>query len=127
MPPDGRYWFSDLPRPVQVQLAGIGPLLFGGVVGFILSESSAGYWILTGLSVVGGIAGGLEHRTLRGAAIRGVVAGTLFATGIVVAHAISEERKLTSAPSPIGLLIPLAAIGGALLASLGWRLARGRT
>ena len=70
-----RYSFSDLPRAIQVQLAGIGPLLFGAVVGFMLGESAAAYWALTALSVVGGIAGGLDHSDLRAAAARGLVAG----------------------------------------------------
>ena len=82
-----RYGFSDLPRAVQVQLAGIGPLLFGAVVGFMLGESEVGYWVLTGLSVVGGVAGGLDHPELRAAAARGLVAGALFGSGIVAAQA----------------------------------------
>ena len=121
----GRYSFSDLPPAVRVQLAGIGPLLFGGVVGLMLGESATGYWILTGVSLPGGIAGGLEHRTARGAAARGAVAGGLFGTGIVVAHAVSGDGTRATVPSPLVLLIVIAAIGGTFLASVGYRLARG--
>jgi hypothetical protein len=116
------YTFADLPRVVQVQLAGIGPLLLGAVIGLMLGETATGYWILTGLSVFGGIAGGLEHGTIRGALIRGLATGLCFGTGIVVAHAISGDRALATVPSPLVLLIVPAALGGAVLASVGWRL-----
>jgi hypothetical protein len=65
------YTFGELPRPVQVQLAGIGPLLLGGVVGFLLGETTTGYWAVTGLGLIGGIGGGLEHVRLRAAGARG--------------------------------------------------------
>jgi hypothetical protein len=122
---DGRSSFSDLPRAVQVQLAGIGPLLFGAVVGFMLGESEAGYWVLTGLSAVGGVVGGLDHPGLRAAAVRGLVAGGLFGGGIVAAHELSGDAALATAPSPLGLLVAIAAAAGAGLATVG-SLLRGR-
>ena len=122
---EGRYSFSDLPLAVQVQLAGLGPLLFGAVVGFMLGESEAGYWILTGLSVIGGVAGGLDHVTRRAAAARGLVAGVFFGAGIVVAHEISGDTPLAKVPSPMILLVVIAAVAGAGLGTLGGVL-RGR-
>jgi hypothetical protein len=116
---DGRASFSDLPRAVQVQLAGIGPLLLGAVVGFMLGESETGYWVLTGLSLVGGLAGGLDHPELRAAAARGVVAGSFFGLGIVAAHEISGDAALVTVPSPLVLLVPIAAAGGAVLGTIG--------
>lgn len=120
------YAFGDLPLPVQVQLAGIGPLLLGAVVGFLLGESAAGYWIVTGLGVLGGLGGGLEHVTARAAAARGVVAGILFGTGIVVAHAVSGDHPLAKVPSPLALLIAFGAVGGVVLALVGFWLGRSR-
>jgi hypothetical protein len=116
---DGRSSFSDLPPAVQVQLAVIGPLLFGAVVGFMLGESETGYWVLTGLSVVGGIVGGLDHRELRAAAARGLVAGAFFAAGIIAAHEISGNAALATVPSPLGLLVVIAAVAGAGLGAVG--------
>lgn len=121
-----RYRFGQLPTPVQVQLAGIGPLLLGGVVGFLLVETTTGYWVVTGVSLIGGIGGGLEHVRLRAAALRGVVAGTLFGIGIVVAHAVSGHRALATVPSPIVLLIVFTTVGGTVLALIGFWL-RGLT
>jgi hypothetical protein len=102
-----------------VQLAGIGPLLFGAVVGFMLGESEAGYWALTGLSVFGGLAGGVDHPDLRGAVVHGLVAGGLFGGGIVAAHEISGDPALAAVPSPLGLLVAIAAAGGAGLGTVG--------
>jgi hypothetical protein len=116
---DGRASFSDLPRAVQVQLAGIGPLLLGAVLGFMLGESETGYWVLTGMSLVGGVAGGLDHPQLRAAATRGVVAGGFFGLGIVAAHEISGDATLVTVPSPLILLVPIAAAGGAVLGTVG--------
>jgi hypothetical protein len=117
-----RYLFSELPRVLQVQLAGLGPLLFGGVIGFLLGESATGYWILTALSLPLGLVGGLEHRELREAAIRGLLTGGCFGTGIVVAHAVSGDPPLASVPSPLVLLIVFGAVGGAFLTTVGCRL-----
>jgi hypothetical protein len=111
--------FSDLPPAVQVQLAGVGPLLFGAVVGFMLGESEAGYWVLTALSVVGGVVGGLDHPGLHAAALRGLVAGALFAAGIVAAHELWGNAALAAVPSPLGLLIAIAAAAGAGLGTIG--------
>lgn len=116
--------FSTLPRPVQVQIAGLGPLLLGAVCGFLLDSSAAGYWIVSGLGVVGGIAGGLEHRGARAGARRGVVAGTLFGIGIVTAHAIAGRGALAPIPSPSSLLVPLTAVAGTLLGAAGGALRR---
>jgi hypothetical protein len=114
-----RHWFGELPLPVQAQLAGIGPFLFGAVVGLMLGESAAGYWALTALSVGGGIAGGFERAAPRSGAARGVLAGTSFGTGIVLAHAVSGDKALATVPSPLVLLILFAAVGGVALGMLG--------
>jgi hypothetical protein len=110
---------DSLPRPTQVQLVVGGPLLLGMVTGFFLGIEAAAYWALTGVAVAGGLAGGLEHRTLRSAALRGVVAGTLFGAGVLVADAVSTDSPLAELPSPPILLVPLSAAIGAGLHALG--------
>jgi hypothetical protein len=117
--------FGDLPRAVQVQLAAIGPLLFGLVCGFVLALDAAGYWALTALSVVGGVAGGTEHRAVRTAALRGLIAGACFGLGVVVADGASGRPALAPVPSPTGLLVVISAVAGALLAAAGARLRAG--
>jgi hypothetical protein len=102
-----------------VQIAGLGPLLFGAVCGFVLSESATGWWVLQAVAALGGLAGGVEHDGPRPGALRGLVAGALFGAGIVVAHAISAEQPLALVPSPIGILVIVTAVLGTLLGAIG--------
>jgi hypothetical protein len=89
------------------------------VTGFFLGIDAAAYWALTGAAVAGGVAGGFEHRAPGSAAMRGVVAGTLFGAGVVVADAVSKQPALAPLPSPPILLVPLSAAIGAGLHALG--------
>src|SRR5437588_10514839 len=111
--------FAQLPRPIQVQLAAIGPLLFGLVCGFLLEINAAGYWVASALGVVGGLVGGTEHSTTHTAALRGAAAGTCFGLGVVVANAASKGRPLAPLPSPPVLLIVVSAVAGTGLAAAG--------
>jgi hypothetical protein len=96
-----------------------GPLLLGMVTGFFLGIDAATYWVLSGVAALGGVSGGLEHRTPRGAAVRGLLAGALFGAGVVLADAVSDQPALAELPSPPILLVPLAAAIGAGLHALG--------
>lgn len=111
--------FAQLPRTIQVQLAAIGPLLFGLVTGFLLDINAVAYWSASGLGVVGGIAGGTEHGAVRPATVRGLAAGTCFGVGLVSANAASKGRPLAPLPSPAALLILITAIAGLGLAAAG--------
>jgi hypothetical protein len=110
---------ATLPRPVQVQLLVGGPVLFGLVVGFFLGISPGAYWALTAAALLGGLAGGLEHCGGRAGARRGVVAGTLFAGGLLLASEVSGDPALAELPSPPILLVPLSAAIGTGLGAAG--------
>jgi hypothetical protein len=110
---------ESLPRPTAVQIVVGGPLLLGMVTGFFLGIDAATWWVLNGVGALGGFLGGLEHRTARGAALRGLLAGLLFGGGIVLADAVSDQPALAEIPSPPILLVPLAAAIGAGLHALG--------
>jgi hypothetical protein len=118
--------FNELPRAIQVQLAAVGPLLFGLVCGFVLELNAAAYWTASVLSVIGGLMGGTEHAGTRPAAFRGTVAGTCFGLGIVIAHAASDRPALAPLPSPVVTLILITAAAGGGLAAAGARLASRR-
>jgi hypothetical protein len=119
--------FAQLPRPIQVQLAAIGPLLFGLVCGFLLEINAVAYWGASALSVVGGLVGGAEHAAVRPAALRGAAAGTCFGLGVVIANAASKGQPLAPLPSPTALLILITAIAGTGLAATGaWLTGRRR-
>jgi hypothetical protein len=121
----GALTFSELPASAQFQIAVLGPILVGAICGFLLGESTAGWWIAQAAAAVGGIAGGFEHRGARPGALRGLVAGILFGLGIVAADAISGDPPQAEAPDPIALIVPLAAVIGSGLGALGGGL-RGR-
>ena len=120
--------FAALPRPVQVQLAIFGPLLFGMIAGFLLGETDTGYWIITALATIGGVLGGMEHVGARDGAIRGVAGGFFFGLGIVIADAIADNVHQVEVPDPIIVLVIVTTIAGTLLGALGGAItARGAT
>jgi hypothetical protein len=116
--------FRDRPRPIQIVLGGCVPLVFGAVVGIVLGVSAGGYWALSVLAGLGAVVAGFEHRDGWGGADRGLVGGVLFATGLLVAHAIAGTHAKVSLGSFPPLLIVVDAIFGMLLGALGGRLAR---
>lgn len=116
--------FRDRPRPFQVIVGGVVPLLFGAVVGVVLGISSGAYWGLSALAAIGGVLAGLEHRDGWGGADRGLAGGALFGLGVLVAHAIAGTHAKVSLGSFPPLLVVIDGIVGMFLGALGGRLAR---
>jgi hypothetical protein len=119
--------FNQLPRPVQFQIAAVGPLLLGLVCGFFLGVSAASFWVVNALGILGGLLGGLEASAQRDAATRGAVAGAMFGLGVYVAHVASGDPAHAPLPSPDLLIVPLSALVGCGLALAGTLAARRRT
>jgi hypothetical protein len=116
--------FRDRSRPAQVILGGVVPLLFGGGVGVVLGVSTTWYWALAGVAAIGGVLAGLEHRDGWGGADRGLVGGSLFGLGVLIAHAIAgTEAKVSLGKFP-PLLIVIDGFVGIFLGALGGRIAR---
>jgi hypothetical protein len=113
---------SERPRNARIVLAGVVPFVFGAVVGVALGISAGLYWGLSALAAVGGVLAGLEHEDAKGGAKRGIVGGALFATGLLLAHAITGADEKVSLGSFPPLLIPIDALIGMLLGALGGRL-----
>ena len=111
--------FSTLPRTAQVQLAGLGPVLFGMVCGFLLEASAAGYWVLSTAGLLGAVSGGREHSGAAAGARRGLLAGSLFGFGLVLAHAIAREHELVTIPHPAVLLIAITSVIGTVFGAAG--------
>jgi hypothetical protein len=111
--------FSTLPRPAQLQLAVLGPLLFGMVCGFLLEATAGGYWVVSALGLLGAVSGGMEHPGAPAGARRGLLAGSLFGIGMVVAHAIARERELVTIPHPAVLLILVTSVISTLFGAAG--------
>lgn len=102
-----------------MQLALGGPLLLGLVAGFLLGETAAGYWVVTAIAIVGGVAAGAEHDDARAGALRGLAGGLLFGVGLYVAHVVSADPELVHLPSPSALIVLITTIAGVGLGALG--------
>jgi hypothetical protein len=116
--------FRDRSRPAQIVLGGVVPFLFGGGVGVVLGVSATWYWVLAGVAAVGGVLAGLEHRDGWGGADRGLVGGSLFGLGLLIAHAIAGTEAQVSLGKFPPLLIVIDAFVGILLGAIGGRIAR---
>jgi hypothetical protein len=116
--------FRDRPRPVQIILGGVVPFVFGAVVGVVLGVSAAEYWVVLAVAALGGVLAGFEHQDGWGGADRGLVAGAIFGSGVLIAHAIAGTHAKVSLGSFPPLLVVINAIAGMFLSALGGRLAR---
>src|SRR5262249_41898873 len=116
--------FRERSRPVQVITGGVVPALFGAGTGFALGASSALYWGLSLLALIGGVLAGVEHEDGWAGADRGVVGGTLFGSFLLIAHAISGAHAEVKLPGFEPILILFTAVFGALAGALGGRLRR---
>lgn len=111
------------PIMVQVLLAYAVPLFFGALCGIVVGASKPGYIALSVLAAIGGLLSGLEHRGALDAASRGLISGALFGAGIVIAHEVMDVTAKVKLPDPVGVLIVVTAVAGAILATPGgaWR------
>jgi len=116
----------DRPRQAQIGLAVVVPFVFGAVVGVMLGISAGAYWALSALAAVGGVLIGFEHEDWRGGARRGILGGALFASGLLLAHAIAGSDAKVSLGGFPPLLIVIDAIIGMLLGALGGHLSHAR-
>ena len=116
--------FRERPRSVQVILGLVVPTALGAVAGVLLGVSATAYWVIGLIAFVGGILAGFEHADGWDGADRGLVGGTLYGTGLLVAHAIAGTDAKVDLPGFAPILVVFTAIIGMLLGALGGRLAR---
>jgi hypothetical protein len=116
--------FRDRPRPIQIVLGGVVPLVFGAVVGVVIGISAGVYWVLVVLAGVGAVLAGFEHQDGWGGADRGLVGGAIFAVGVLIAHAIAGTHAKVSLGSFPPLLVVIDAVAGMFLGALGGRIGR---
>lgn len=112
------------PRALQIAIPVVGPILLGVLCGWLLGETKVGYLIVSTLGILGGLAAGMEHDTIRGGALRGVLGGVLFALSIAVTWRLIGHRALADVPDPIELLALLFGSVGTLLGIAGAALRR---
>jgi hypothetical protein len=110
---------SEHPRPVQALLAVILPAAYGAVTGYFLGISETTYLVLSIIGVVGGIGAGFDHLGPGPGAQRGVVAGLIFGSSILIAHQIHGADAKADLPDPEVLLVLVTTLLGAAFGSLG--------
>jgi hypothetical protein len=117
--------FAALPRVVQVQLCVLGPLLFGMVCGFLLGETETGYWLAKVFGVTAALGSGFDHVGARAGALRGGLAGFIFALGLLAAHTIADTDPLAKVPDPLALIVVITTVfTTGIGAAGGWLRAR---
>jgi hypothetical protein len=113
---------KEHPRWLQVLLALVLPAAYGAVTGYFLGVSEGTYLVLSVLGVLGGVGAGFDHM---GAAIgfrRGIVAGLIFGSAILIAHEIHGATAKADLPDPEILLVAITVILGGAFGALGGRL-----
>ena len=118
---------SEHPRPVQILLAVVVPALFGALTGYFLGVSEATYLVLSIIGIVGGVGAGFDHVGPGAGAKRGVLAGLIFGSAILIAHEVHGAEAKAELPEPHVLLIVLTTALGATFGALGgWLRQRGQ-
>jgi competence ComEA-like helix-hairpin-helix protein len=113
---------SERPPALRIVLAGVVPLLFGVFAGVMLGVNEIAYDVVALLGVAGGFAAGLEHHGGRSGFRRGLLGGSLFGLGILLAHgAFFDSEPKADLPDPEGLLVVITTAFGGLLGALGGR------
>lgn len=111
--------FHERSGSAQVVLAGILPAALGALAGVMLGISSGAYWAVGAIAAIGGFLAGFEHSDLRGAAVRGAVAGAVYGAALLIAHAVAGTDAKVSLGSVPVFLVVITAILGAILAAAG--------
>jgi hypothetical protein len=109
----------DRPFAAQVVLAVVLPAAYGLLTGLLLGVSSAAYAVLSILGILGGVVGGYDHDGADEGFVRGLCAGLLFGTFILVGHSAFGMRAKATLPDPHGILVAITAILGAILSAIG--------
>jgi hypothetical protein len=112
---------KDHPRPIQIGLALVLPAVFGAITGYFLGISEAAYLILSAIGILGGIGAGFDHFGATAGLKRGVLAGVIFGSFILIAHEIHGAKAEATLPEPGIVLVGVTAgLGGVFGAVGGW-------
>jgi len=108
--------FED--RPVALQIAGgiVVPMIFGLVTGFALAWNEVVYLILVGpVGIAGGLLGGAEHRGGDEGFVRGLIAGLVFSSFILLSLELMNDEPKAETPDPqAGLVFFITFVSGGL-------------
>ena len=116
--------FRDRSPTGLLVVAGVVPMLIGGLAGVLLGVSAAAYWGIGALAAVGAFLSGFEHVDGWEAADRGFVSGLIYGTSLLLAHELAGTHPQASLGNVPALLAVVTAIAGSLLCAAGGHLAR---
>ena len=112
--------FEDRPFSLQVLGAIVVPLVFGILTGLVLGWSKLLYYVMAGpIAIAGGFVGGMEHRSVDNAVVRGAIGGLVYGSFILIGHEIANNAPKAHLPDPQGGLVFVTALGGAILGAVG--------
>jgi hypothetical protein len=109
----------EQPRSLQLLLAVVLPAAYGALTGYFLGVSEGTYLVLSVLGVLGGIGAGFDHHGAGAGAKRGVLAGAIFGSSILIAHEIHGAEAKADLPDPAILLVVVTIVLGAAFGALG--------
>ena len=107
------------PRWLQVLLALVLPAVYGAVTGYFLGVSEGTYLLLSILGVLGGIGAGFDHIGPAIGLRRGIAAGLIFGSSILIAHGIHGADAKADLPNPEILIVAITTGLGAAFGALG--------
>jgi hypothetical protein len=110
---------SENPRWLQIVLVCVVPAAYGAITGWLLGISEGVYLVLSIVGIVGGIAAGFDHVGAKAGARRGLAAGSIFGSFILISHEIQNGHAKASLPHPGILLIVITTVLGVAFAAFG--------
>ncbi len=118
--------FASRSERQKVVIGAVIPALVGGLAGFLVGASAAGYWVVAVLAGVGAFLGGFEHDGGWDAADRGFFGGVIYGTSLLLVHELIHNHAKVSLGSFPPALVVITALAGTLLSALGGRIAHSR-
>jgi hypothetical protein len=102
-----------------VVLAGLVPVAFGALCGWLLGVNKTAYLVCSLLAIAGGYIAGQEHDGAAEGALRGLVGGALFGAAIVLVHEATGKSAKADIPHPQIILVGITTVAGVILGALG--------
>jgi hypothetical protein len=116
--------FSQMSRPRQLWESVGGAILTGIICGALLEIVWWGYVIAVLVTFVGGAPSGTQHRTLRGALLRGFVGGVVWALCVIAVVAIVRVPPTVALPDPLIAFLPWGFVPSCVVAAIAWTVTR---
>lgn len=114
-----RSFLGDWSRIRQAWELLIGPCLAGAACGVLLGVRGWAYIAVVAVCALAGLPAGSQHRTWRGAVVRGLWCGALWAVTVLIAHGLSGWEPTVPTLEP-AVFILSGAIPTSALAVLVW-------